>query len=171
MNQTSDNFKAVTGAKPRPSRAKARPNATAKAAAPTCPRWLSAEARAEWVRVVGTLRKRGVLSKADTVTLEVLCNATVRYRAAQRSIDTEGVMVDTTVLDSHGVASVVRKLNPALKIVESCQRTLMAFAREMGSTPRSRDQVKPAPPGPGEQKAEPKAYDLLSALKRKHGEK
>jgi P27 family predicted phage terminase small subunit len=144
VNQTSDVYRAVTGAKPRASRAKASAKATDKAAKPSCPGWLKAEARAEWQRIVPMLARRGVLTRVDSMTIAVYCNAVARYIAAQASIDKDGVTVTVTLLDSNGKATEAQRTNPALKVLESCERTIHKFLREFGGTPRSREQTKPA---------------------------
>jgi P27 family predicted phage terminase small subunit len=148
MNQTSADYKAITGAKPRKSRASAKVNSTASASTPSCPRWLGKDARQEWQRITPMLAKRGTLTRVDSMTIAVYCNAVARYVAAQRSIDADGVTVTVTVHDSHGKATEAERVNPALKIVESCERTIHKFLREFGGTPRSREQTKPAQPAP-----------------------
>jgi P27 family predicted phage terminase small subunit len=144
VNETSPTFKAVTGAKPRASRAKASPKARDKAAKPSCPIWLKAEARSEWQRIVPMLARRGVLTRVDSMTIAVYCNAVARYIAAQASIDKDGVTVTVNLLDSNGKATEAQRTNPALKVLESCERTIHKFLREFGGTPRSREQTKPA---------------------------
>jgi P27 family predicted phage terminase small subunit len=144
VNETSPTYKAVTGAKPRASRAKDGAKATDNAAKPSCPAWLKTEARQEWQRIVPMLAKRGVLTRVDSMTIAVYCNAVARYIAAQGSIDKDGVTVTVTLLDSNGKATEAQRTNPALKVLESCERTIHKFLREFGGTPRSREQTKPA---------------------------
>ncbi|HET6844962.1 MAG TPA: phage terminase small subunit P27 family [Candidatus Angelobacter sp.] len=166
MNKTTESYRALTGAKPRKSRASTT-TGTATAGRPACPRWLSRPAKAEWDRIVPQLSARGVLTKVDSMVLATYCNAVARYITAQRSVDQDGVTVETSVLDSHGVSRLTRRVNPALRVLESCERTIHKFLREFGGTPRSREQTKPAQKAQGEEDG---GFDLLAALKKKHGE-
>jgi len=165
MNQTSAEFKAITGAKPRKSRAK-RGELNVFAALPVRPRWLSAAARQEWSRIVPLLAERGTLTQVDTMTLAIYCETVARYQQALHSVQNDGLNIKVTVLDSSGKAHETTKPNPALKILESAQRDALRLLREMGATPRSRDLTRPA-------KSEPKKKDtgklnLLEAMKARN---
>lgn len=168
MNKTSDNYRAVTGAKPRKSRA-ADKSSIATAGKPTAPRWLSKAAKAEWDRIVPLLADRGVLTKVDSMVLATYCNAVARYITAQQSIDEDGVTVETSILDSHGVARIARRVNPALKVLESCERTIHKFLREFGGTPRSREQTKPAAEAPDSKPLTPREQALADAKRLLEG--
>lgn len=151
MNITSENYRAVTGARPRKSRAKDA-DSTAVAGRPTAPRWLSKDALGEWRRIVPLLARRGTLTRVDSMTIALYCSAVARYVLAQRSLEAEGLTLKVSVLDSHGTAHVSTKPNPSLKVLESCERTIHRFSREFGGTPRSRELTKPAQPGTSDRK-------------------
>jgi P27 family predicted phage terminase small subunit len=162
VNETSQKFKELTGAKTRKSRALATVSSVA-ASKPVAPRWLSKAARQEWSRIVPMLSARGVLTRVDSMVLATYCGAVARYIAAQRSVDTEGVTLEVPVLDSHGRARITRRVNPALRVLESCERTIHKFLREFGGTPRSREQTKPAQRGPEQKKLTPQEQALENA--------
>lgn len=164
VNQTSPEFKVVTGAKPRKSRAK-RSELSISSATPVRPRWLSAAARQEWTRIVPMLAERGTLTQVDTMTLAIYCETVARYQQALHSVQTDGLNIQVTVLDSGGKAHVTTKPNPALKILESAQRDALRLLREMGATPRSRELTRPAKSAP---KKKDGTVNLLEAMKARN---
>lgn len=66
--------------------------------APSCPEWLSKEAKAEWRRVVPELLLRRTLSKADRAMLAGYCQAWGEFADAAKAVEAkkkhEGHIID-----------------------------------------------------------------------------
>jgi len=58
----------------------------------------------------------------------------------------DAYMLETTVLDSHGTARTVRRLNPLLKTVEACETKMVVLSKTLGLTPVDREKAKPTRP-------------------------
>lgn len=142
-NQKPDEYHALTGASDRKSRAKASETI---AGTPRPPSWLSKPARAEFKRIVRHLTERGTLSPADGAVLAVYAVSYARFISAQKDLDEQGLRVTATALDSHGKAVEVTKDNPALRVVQQSEKTILAFLRQFGLTPATRERVKPTKP-------------------------
>jgi P27 family predicted phage terminase small subunit len=143
MNQKTPEYRELSGASDRKSRAKASETV---AGTPRPPSWLSKSARGEFKRIVRHLQERGTVSSADGAYLAVYAIAYSRLIEAQKDLDAKGLRVTVTVLDSHGKAVEVTRDNPALKLVQQSEKTVLSFLRQAGLTPASRERVKPAKP-------------------------
>jgi len=151
---------ALQGTKPHPSTAKTQSDIPA--ARPKMPTHLSPEARKAWRGLVTLLEERGTLTGADSMALAIWADTQARWVLAKADVHKYGIVIETSVLDSNGVAVVSRKPNPALRTLENCEKSLRALAREFGCTPQSRERVKPAKPV--EEKPE-SIFDLLKKAK------
>ena len=127
------------------------------------PAHLSEEAKREWRRVLPMLLQRRSLTDADATALALYAETFARWCAAKREIAERGLTVESTVLDRHGAPVTTRKVNPALRIAENCERSLRAFLRELGLTPQSRERVLPAMPV---EKTQESIFDLLRKAKK-----
>ena len=114
------------------------------AARPKMPSHLSKDAKREWKRVLPLLLQRGSLTDGDSAALALYVETHSRWLAAKRDVEQFGIMVSTVVLDSHGQAITTRKVNPSLRTLENCERSLRNFLREFGLTPATRERVIPA---------------------------
>ena len=148
----------LQGTKPHPSTAKTQSDIPA--ATPKMPSHLSTEARRAWRQLVVLLEERGTLSRADSMALSIWSETQARWIAAKADVSKFGIVIETSVLDSNGVAVITRKPNPALRTVEQCEKSLRAMAREFGCTPQSRERVKPAKP------VEEKTESMFSKMMR-----
>lgn len=128
---------------------------------PKMPSGLSPAARKEWRRIVPLLEERGTLSAADSVGLALYAETFSRWLDAQREIKLYGITLTQTVLDRSGKAVESRKINPALRVAENCERSMRAFLREFGCTPQSREKVQPAKK---REEDEPLPADSVGAL-------
>lgn len=99
------------------------------------PSWLSADAQAEWRRVMPLLVERRILTTADMGTFENYCVAVGQVREMERHIRTYGAVMDT----DKGP-----KRNPAVGIQSGAMNTARLLAAELGATPvsRSRPSIK-----------------------------
>jgi P27 family predicted phage terminase small subunit len=112
---------------------------------PVFPKHLSKVAKQEFKRCVQLLEVRGTVTPADTVILAVYSEVYARWQQAKREIG-DSLMLETTLLDSHGVARIVRRLNPLLKTVETCESKMISLAKSLGLTPVDREKAKPTQP-------------------------
>lgn len=97
---------------------------------PQAPDWLSADACAEWDRLVPVLiTERKTLTTADLGTLTSYCVAMGQIVECSRRIQTDGLFVDTkTGLKKH----------PAVAMRDSATTQARLLAAELGLTPVSR---------------------------------
>lgn len=158
----SDAHHKLVGTKPHAS--VARTESEMSAATPRMPSHLGVEARKEWRRVLPMLLDRGSLTEGDATALALYAETFARWCAAKKEIVERGLTLETTVLDKHGSAVTTRKVNPALRIAENCERSLRSFLRELGLTPATRERVLPA------KQKEQKAETYLDILKRESGD-
>jgi P27 family predicted phage terminase small subunit len=142
-------------------RNRAKTESKLSAASPKMPSHLGTEARREWKRISPMLLQRGSLTEGDATALALYAETFARWCAAKKEIVERGLTIETTVLDKQGAAVSSRKVNPALKIAENCERSLRSFLRELGLTPATRERVLPAKP------AEEKTQSILSQMRDK----
>lgn len=117
------------------------------AGTPVAPRWLDAEARAEWDRVVPALQSLGVLSVVDAGRLADYCTAHSLAIEATKIYQREGTVVDSP----QGV-----KQHPAVAIAAQARAQARQLAADFGLTPSGRSRVS-VPEKPGESEAEVEA--------------
>lgn len=95
---------------------------------PTCPGWLSPEAKREWRRVCSTLSEKGRLDKVDRSILSGYCSAYARWRKAEEDLNENGLTQEAR----HG-----RVARPEVKIAKESLQQMRALAAELGLTPKS----------------------------------
>ena len=94
---------------------------------PRPPSYMGKDAKAEWKRVAPILvLERKVLTEADLPSLENYCNAVGNMRAAQRSLNVDGIIL------AGG------KKNPAHTVLNNAQTTIRLCAGVLGLTPVDR---------------------------------
>jgi P27 family predicted phage terminase small subunit len=108
---------------------------------PKCPKHLSPIARAQFRRCVKLLETRRTITPGDADTLAVYSELLARWIVAKGEVG-DKLIVTKTVLDSHGEAHEVERLNPLLKIVEKCESQLVRLEASLGLTPTDRDRAK-----------------------------
>lgn len=87
-----------------------------------------------WDRIVPKLAELGILSDLDGEALALYCATYSRWRHALEAVRVDGV---TTYTDKGAV-----KANPAVAVVNACERLMAAVLVEFGLTPSSRSRVK-----------------------------
>ena len=102
-------------------------------AAPQCPEYLDAVARAEWDRLVEILLAMRVLTEADYIALGNLCQAYSTMIDAQTKLSKAGILYKTK--------SGYIQQSPLLGIVNSQMTLINSLVREFGLTPSSRTRV------------------------------
>jgi P27 family predicted phage terminase small subunit len=115
-----------------------------RAGKPAKPVHLTGVASEKWDELVKVLHKRRVLTKADGTQLEIVCVQYANWVRLQEEIATEGVMVDTVVLNSSGVEIRKTILNPALKAANALENSMRATLQQLGATPATREKTTPA---------------------------
>ncbi|MGR3639082.1 phage terminase small subunit P27 family [Alterinioella nitratireducens] len=93
------------------------------------PHWLSADAVAEWDRVMPILSERRILTVADLGSLENYCTAIGQVRQMERHLQEHGHVID---VDG------AMKRNPAVGIQSDAMTRSRLLAAELGLTPVSR---------------------------------
>lgn len=122
----------------RPDRAP-RNEAKPEAAAPSCPSWLSQEAKREWRRVVKDLATLGLLTTIDRAALAAYCDAYQMWYDARHSLDEAGTLLQVT--ESGYMAP-----RPEIGIINSAMKNMHKFMAEFGMTPSARTRVNAEAP-------------------------
>lgn len=105
---------------------------------PSCPTWLSGEAKAEWKRVAKSLHECGLLTAVDRAALAGYCQAWARWSEAEAAIEREG----RVLMSAKGSPY----LNPELVAASMALKEVLAFATQLGMTPSARTRIKVDPP-------------------------
>ena len=108
---------------------------------PKFPAHLSRVARQEMKRCVKILEERGTITPGDFATLAVYAEVYSRWIQCKREIGDE-LMITTQVTDNNGNLRTVTRLNPLLKIAQTCETRLLSLIKELGLTPGTREKVK-----------------------------
>jgi P27 family predicted phage terminase small subunit len=101
--------------------------------APKCPKHLDARAKKEWQRLVPILLRMRLLTKADGIALETLCQTYSTMLKAQEKLHEVGILYKSP--------SGYVMQSPLLNIVGGCVDTLTKLSREFGLTPASRSRL------------------------------
>lgn len=96
--------------------------------APSPPSWLSAEAAAEWKRIVPGLQRLDLLKEEDRATLTAYCETWATFKEATQTVQREGLTIDA----KQGTLP-----HPAVAIARNAGRELRAFANLFGLSPAS----------------------------------
>jgi P27 family predicted phage terminase small subunit len=108
------------------------------AKAPSCPPWLSKEAKTEWKRIAPKLLRLGLLTEIDRAALAGYCQCWARWREAERAITRHGM---TFVTESGYVCQ-----RPEVGISKHARQGMRAFLAEFGMSPASRTRVAASRP-------------------------
>jgi P27 family predicted phage terminase small subunit len=126
-----------------------------KRLAPNPPSWLSAEAKAEWNRVVPGLERLDLIKPEDRATLATYCETWSRFVTATRDIAKNGLSVENRSIRKDGVESVWTTRNPAVGVAESAATQLRHYANDFGLTPAGERNVSKRDDGRGEYEENP----------------
>jgi P27 family predicted phage terminase small subunit len=91
---------------------------------PSCPSWLTREAREEWARITPILRSMRLLSSADEVTLAAYCQAAAELQLATRHLDEVGRYHDDS--------------KQAMRAQRDAFARVKSFLQEFGLSPSAR---------------------------------
>lgn len=106
-----------------------KPDATA----PSCPEWLSKEAREEWERICPFLEKAGLLTQVDRAALAGYCQSYANWQNAEKHIAAEGSTFETP--------NGYQQQTPWVSIAQTNKKDVLKFCAEFGMTPSSRSRI------------------------------
>lgn len=134
-------LKVVTG---NPGRRPIKDSVEPDVEAPPCPEHLSAEAKAEWARIVPELMALNLLSKLDMASLAMYCQCYGRWQYAERVLSgvVEGMENEAwmVIASPNGFPVQSPWLNIANRAMDQCK----SFLVEFGMSPSSRARIAPA---------------------------
>ena len=105
---------------------------------PTCPRWLSKEAKREWKRVVPELERLGLLTVVDRAALAGYCESWAEYREAREFIHKHGVV--NPIKDDDGNIKYLQQV-PQVSIANKALANIRAFCSMFGLSPSDRERM------------------------------
>lgn len=129
---TPSHLKVVRGTKRADRGAKNEP--TPDRARPSAPSDMSDRGREAWGYVVAVLDRMGVLTEADAMAVELMCEARADWLSARDEIIASGGETYTT---EGGLI----KAHPAVAMRNDAARRLQSLLAEFGMTPSSRSKV------------------------------
>jgi P27 family predicted phage terminase small subunit len=139
--------------------------------APAMPAWLSAEAKAEWRRIVPQLAGLGLLALVDRGALAAYCTAFAELRYATQTLEADGSILDVPIVgvrrtrDAQGQTTADPEIfgykkvkHPAVALQRDAMARVKAFLGEFGLSPAARAGLHvPQGKGPTAAAAEGKA--------------
>lgn len=105
---------------------------------PTCPEWLTAEARKEYKRVAKILVETRVLTEADRTALAAYAHEFAAWREAENKATTLGAVIFS---EKTGAPY----LNPWRNIASNHFKNMVKLMAEFGLTPASRARIEAQP--------------------------
>lgn len=109
---------------------------------PTCPDWLSKEAKIVWRETVALLKEMRVLVLADRHALTIYCETYVQWKEAVQFLHENGQICATR--DKKGALKYMQPW-PQVSIARKCVQILRAYQQEFGMTPSSRTRIHEIP--------------------------
>ena len=112
---------------------------------PEPPPHLSARAKAAWDQIAPILTGMGVLTEADAVALELLCESYADYAEARDELRAFGSNYYETTTQTGGT---MRRLHPAVSVMQEADRRMRNWLVEFGQTPSARSRIQITVPRP-----------------------
>jgi P27 family predicted phage terminase small subunit len=109
-----------------------------KADRPRCPPHLSPKAKTAFKNVSNLLADMGVLTIADGMALEMLCDAYAEWRDLRKAVESHGATYTTTGTSG----DVVVKARPEVAMAADAWKRVKAMASEFGLTAASRTKIQ-----------------------------
>ena len=104
---------------------------------PPTPTWLNEQGQKAFVELSMLLHDMSVLTQADSMALELLCDAYSEYKLAKEVVNTLGATQDVVSREGH-VKSIMR---PEVQIANQSFVRVFQMLKEFGLTPSSRAKV------------------------------
>jgi P27 family predicted phage terminase small subunit len=112
------------------------------AGAPTCPSWLTKQAKAEWKRVVAELAALDMIRSVDSAALAAYCQSYARWRSAEEIVDAEGQTIQEPVTNNASdVVGYKVERHPATTIAKDALTQMLRAAALFGFDPSSRSHI------------------------------
>jgi P27 family predicted phage terminase small subunit len=118
---------------------------------PSCPEHLSDSAQVAWGRLTVLLDRMGVLTEADGVALERLCDCYADILESRKLIRQDGRTYKVTTQ----TGEILIKGNPAVNQLRAADAQFKSYLVEFGLTPAARSKVQATPDD--DEKADPLA--------------
>lgn len=119
---------------------------------PVCPPHLDAKGKTVWKKLCTLLRRMGVMTEADGLALERLCDCYADILACRDLIERDGRTY--TTIDQN--ANTLIKNNPAVNQLRAADAQFKSYLVEFGLTPAARSKVNVDLPD-GDEKKDPLA--------------
>lgn len=103
---------------------------------PSCPAHLTDDAKVAWGRLTVLLDRMGVLTEADALALERLCDCYADILACRELVERDG---RTYTTQSEG--GILIKTNPAVNQLRAADAQFKSYLVEFGLTPAARTKV------------------------------
>lgn len=129
------------------------PHPPVPAGTPYAPRFLNAEASAEWRRLVGILIDLGLYTEVDRAALAMYCQAWGRWVVAEKAVAKDGEILKS---DEGG-----QYQNPWRYAANKAQDQMRKMLAEFGLTPSSRARLS-APAAPDEPTLAEQLFAMVS---------
>jgi P27 family predicted phage terminase small subunit len=108
----------------------------------TCPDWLTAAAKDEWIRVSKELQALNLLQSVDMASLAAYCQSYSRWQSAEIQVSNEGQVVSIPILNRQGeVVGHNHKRHPATTIAREERSSMLKAASLFGFDPSSRSRL------------------------------
>lgn len=124
---------------------------------PSCPAHLSDESKVAWGRLTAMLDRIGVLTEADALALERLCDCYSEILECRVLIARDGRTYSSIRTEGEGddvQEMVLIKANPAVAMLADADRRFKGYLVEFGLTPAARSKVQ-AKGGDGDDEKDP----------------
>ena len=121
---------------------------------PSCPAYLSDSGKVAWGRLCVLLDRMGILTEADSLALERLCDCYAEIIECRLLVERDGrtySSVTTRTTSEEGEATTVEdiksllKANPAVAMMADADRRFKSYLVEFGLTPAARSKVHATP--------------------------
>lgn len=110
---------------------------------PTCPRYLSAEARQCFRKLCKKLEQRRALTEGDGELLALYAVTWERWRKAMADVAVRGEVVISISHDKNDKEIEREKKNPWLVIAQESEKAMTGILDRLGMSPLNRERVKP----------------------------
>lgn len=107
---------------------------------PVQPKIMSTHGAKQWDFICGLVDELGLLSRTDTIALQLLCEAYADYLTAVEAIKKNGGETYTTQT-SRGKGKIVRNI-PAVRQRNDADYRIRSWLNEFGMTPAARSRVR-----------------------------
>lgn len=117
---------------------------------PSCPAYLSDVGKVSWGRLSVLLDRIGVLTEADGLALERLCDCYAEILECRDLIARDGRTYSSIrgIGDENSpIEQVLMKANPAVAMLADADRRFKSYLVEFGLTPAARSKVQTKPDG------------------------